>query len=131
VNKLEWVLFKINSDNGFPIDAVQQIYFADSAYQVIDSLLIPMQQTLSSAPVGSPPDYKVIAPTHKYTETRIEKDRIARLDKVKNLLIYSHLATTNNGADTVKIYSDYNVDIKIGVQAQAHTIVYPNHPSHN
>ena len=129
VNNLEWVLFKINTDNGFPVDAIQQIYFADSIGHKIDSLLPPQQQTLLSGIVGSPPDYKVIAPTHKHIETKLYSDRLSKLGNTKKLLIFSHLATTSSGQDTVKFYSDYNVDIKIGVQAQAHIIVYPNHKS--
>ena len=129
VNKLEWVLFKINTDNGFPVDAIQQIYFADSSGYKIDSLLPPLQQTIASGVVGSPPDYKVISSTHKHIETKIYNDRLSKLGNVKKLLIFSHLATTNSGLDTVKFYSDYGIDVKIGIQAQAHTIIYPNKPA--
>jgi hypothetical protein len=125
IDKLEWVLFKINTMNGFPVDATMQIYFADSVYNVKDSLLLPLDQVIASGVVGSPPDYKVIAPTHKYVSSLMDKSRLAHLNDVSKLLVYCKLATVNNGNDIVKFYSDYNVDVKVGVQAQAKYQVKP------
>lgn len=125
IDKLEWVLFKINTMNGFPVDATMQIYFADSVYNVKDSLLLPLDQVIASGIVGSPPDYKVIAPTHKYVSSLMDKSRLAHLTDVTKLFIFCKLATVSNGADIVKFYSDYNIDVKIGVQAQAKYQVNP------
>jgi len=119
IDKLEWVLFKINTMNGFPVDATMQIYFADSVYNVKDSLLLPLDQVIASGIVGSPPDYKVIAPTHKYVSSLMNKDRLEHLTDVTKLFIFCKLATVNNGSNIVKFYSDYNIDVKIGIQAQA------------
>lgn len=127
IDKLEWVLFKINTLNGFPVDATMQIYFADSLYSIKDSLIVnsPLDQVISSGIVGSPPDYKVISPTHKYVSSLLSKERLAHLSTVKKLLVYCKLATVNNGLDIVKFYSDYNIDVKVGVQAQAKYQVKP------
>ncbi|MFH0866668.1 MAG: hypothetical protein V1904_10755 [Bacteroidota bacterium] len=126
VDILEWVLFKINTDNGFPVNASMQLYFADSAFNKIDSLLVPIQQVIISGVVGPAPDYKVIAPTHKLTTSKIEKNRIMNLKNVEKLLIYAKLETVNNGATIIKMYSDYFLDVKIGLQAQIKTTVYPS-----
>lgn len=129
VDILEWVLFKINTDNGFPVDASMQVYFADSNYTKIDSLLVPIQQVISSAAVGPPPDLKVISPTHKLTTTRIEHDRIIGLKNVKYLFIFAKLDTYDASNNTIiKMYSDYNLDVKIGMQAQIKYNVYPSNP---
>jgi hypothetical protein len=55
----------------------------------------------------------------------MDKSRLAHLTDVTKLFIFCKLATVNNGADIVKFYSDYNVDVKIGIQAQAKYQVNP------
>jgi len=128
IDKAEWIRFKINTDNGFPIDAKIQVYFVNSDsldlnshYYAIDSMLVaPSEQIVAAAPVGS--DFRVIAPNHKYVETTIYKNRIIALKKADKILVYSKLATVNNGASNVKIYSDYFIDIKIGAQVQGHSL---------
>lgn len=126
IDKAEWIKFKINTDNGFPIDARVQIYFVDSLYNKLDSLLSPFEQIIFAAPIGSPPDYRVTSSNHKYVETTIYKARLTNLKNTYKMLVYSKLATINNGASTVKIYSDYSIDVKLGVQAQGHYQVNPN-----
>lgn len=126
IDILDWVLFKINTDNGFPVDASMQIYFADSLYNKLDSLLVPMQQVISSGIIGPAPDYKVVSPTHKLTTSKIEHNRIMNLLNVEKMLIYAKLETVNNGGTIIKMYSDYFLDVKIGMQAQIDTWVYPS-----
>ncbi len=126
IDKAEWVKFKINTDNGFPIDARVQIYFVDSLYHKIDSLLSPFEQIIYAAPIGPSPDYRVTSTNHKYVETTVYKNRLTNLKNTYKMFVYSKLATINNGASTVKIYSDYNIDVKLGIQAQGHYQVNPN-----
>jgi hypothetical protein len=131
VSQIEWVKFLISTENGFPLGVTQQVIFTDSLYHKLDSLLTqPQQQTILAANVGGPPNYKVVSPSSKSLQITITKDKIARISRVKYLLINSRFTTTNNGTSIVKFYSDYGINIKLGVQAQGHTIVYPNHPSH-
>lgn len=120
IDKAEWVKFKINTDNGFPIDARVQLYFVDSLYHKIDSLLSPFEQVVFAAPIGPPPEYRVTASNHKYVETMIYKDRLTNLKNTYKILVYTRLATINGGASIVKIYSDYTIDVKVGIQAQGH-----------
>lgn len=117
IDQLEWIRFKINTLNGFPVDATMQVYFADSNYVVLDSLLVPLQQVITGGIIG-PPDNKVISPTYRHVETVIGSDRIAGLDDTKYMFIKATLATSDNGGVSVRFYSDYNLDVKIGAQAQ-------------
>jgi hypothetical protein len=126
IDKAEWIKFKINTDNGFPIDARVQIYFVDSLYNKIDSLLAPFEQIIFAAPIGPPPDYRVTATNHKYVETTIYKNRLTALKNTDKMLIYSKMATINNGTSIVKIYSNYSIDVKLGVQVQGHYQVNVN-----
>ncbi|NTW33722.1 MAG: hypothetical protein HGB12_14060, partial [Bacteroidetes bacterium] len=117
LENLEWILFKISTTNGFPIDATVQVYFADSLNVKLDSLIVPLEQLISSGVVGA--NGKVVTPTTKATSVRIEKNRLDNLVTTKKLFIYAKLNSANNGATTIRIYSDYTIDVKIGVQAQA------------
>ncbi len=48
----------------------------------------------------------------------VEKARFEKIKKAKKLLVRAVLATTNNGATKVKIYSDYRITVKVSTQAQ-------------
>jgi hypothetical protein len=110
--------FRINTDNGFPVDAVMQLYFADENNVILDSLLIPAQQVLAAAPVGPGPDYRVTQPTHARVEARIEQPRLMNLEPTKKVFVVAKCATIYNGTQIVKIYSDYALDVRVGVRAQ-------------
>ncbi len=112
----DWVKFKININNGFPMDALVQIYFCDSNYVKMDSLLVPLEQLINSAVLNS--SGVVIAPTLKTTQETFYKERIDRLQNARKLLVHGVLQSTNAPNQNVKIYSYYNLDVKIGVQVQ-------------
>jgi len=118
VDKLEWVLFKINTTNGFPIDVNMQLYFADSLGNKLDSLLTPMEQVICSGIVGPAPDYRVTIPTHKYTFARLNENKLEHLGNTKKLILCARLATANASTSIIKLYSDSDIDVKIGVQVQ-------------
>jgi hypothetical protein len=118
IKEIQSLLFKINIDNGFPIDSRVQLYFTDSSSVVLDSLLNPFQQTVIGASVGGAPDYKVIAPVKKITETTLDRGRLDHLLNVKYMIIKAFINTTNATSTVVKLYSDYNIDVRVGVRAQ-------------
>jgi hypothetical protein len=125
INKLdniEQIEFKINSTNHFPIDAEMQVYFADSRYRVLDSLIYPDDDpiVLKAAPVGGPPDYRVIEypPPQEYTfiPEPLTRNRLDKLENCKKLIIRPKLSTYQQRL--VKIYSDYTIDVKIGTRVK-------------
>jgi hypothetical protein len=126
VDKIEWVLFKITTTNGFPIDVNMQVYFADSSGGKLDSLLTPMEQIISSGIVGTAPDYRVITPLTKYSlpPVRIDENKLGHLGNTKKIILCARLATYNAPTDIIKLYSDYNIDLKIGVQVQTKSIIH-------
>ncbi|HNW99574.1 MAG TPA: hypothetical protein PKK00_14300 [Bacteroidales bacterium] len=126
IEKIDWLIFRVNTLNGFPLDATMQIYFVDSLEKKIDSLLVPEEQVITSGVIGPAPDYKVVSPTHKLTTDKISHDRLMNMINVKKIYIYSKLETANSGNTIIKMYSDYNIDIKIGIQAQIKTTVVPS-----
>lgn len=126
IDEVEWVILKVYTSNGFPLDVSMQIYFADSLGNKLDSLLTSIDQIISSGIVGPAPSYKVITPTEKHLSIQIDQKKMDNLLKAEKLIILANLSTTNNGSDKVKIYSDYEIDVKLGVQAKGKISANPN-----
>jgi hypothetical protein len=118
MNNVDWMSFRINADNGFPVDAVMQIYFLSASNVFLDSLLIPAQQVISAAHVGSAPDYRVTDKIHTYTEATISQPRLNNLDPTEKILIRAQCNTVNTGSELTKFYSDYTLDVKLAARAK-------------
>lgn len=111
--------FQIRTDisNGFPIDVGVQIYFTDTLYNVLDSLVTPYQIIMPSAMVSSTTG-KVTAPARNTSDFTFNKTRSDHLTNAKKIIIKGVASTTNNGSSNVKIYTDYKLDVKLGAKAQ-------------
>ncbi|MES2140708.1 MAG: hypothetical protein V4511_13450 [Bacteroidota bacterium] len=116
-DEVESAMIRTYNSNGFPFDVDLQVYFVDSVYTKLDSLVIPNQLILRSATVNSTTG-KVIAPTSSVYDGTLTKPRLLNLKTSKHLMIKAVANTTNNGTTNVKIYSDYKLDLKIGIQVQ-------------
>lgn len=114
---VEWALVRTFNSNGFPFDVNMQVYFADSLYTKLDSLVIPSQTLLQSGVVDGSTGM-VTAPTSTTYDATLTKARLDNLKTSKYLLVMARAATTNNGNTNVKIYSHYKVDFKLGLQVQ-------------
>jgi hypothetical protein len=97
-----------------------QAYFTDSLYHKLDSLIIPNQLILQSA-IVSPTTGMVISPTQKTYDANVSQARFLHLKTSKHILLKAVAATTNGGNTNVKIYANYKLDVKLGVQVQIKT----------
>lgn len=112
---------RIIVDNGLPIDAGVQIYFADTNHVIIDSLFSGIEnifekgQVNFTLPLTDPNHGKVTQSTKKITDIELTQVLIKKLvnNNVKRL-IYKARGLTNdaNSGQNVKIYPEYTVDIK-------------------
>ncbi len=118
LDMVEYMQFRINTENGFPVDGMMQLYFADENMVILDSLLIPAQQVINAAPVGAAPDYRVTGSVHALVETTIEQPRLMNLEPTKKVIVVAKLATIYNGTQIVKIYSDYFLDVRLAARAK-------------
>ncbi len=115
-SNVESALFKIYTSNGFPIDVNMQVYFTDSTYHKLDSLVIPNQLILKSGVVNS--SGMVVSPTPNTYVAAFTKARLANLSTAKYLLMKDVEWTTNGGNTNVKIYSTYQLNVQVGMQVQ-------------
>lgn len=116
-DEVESVLLRTYNSNGFPIDFDMQVYFIDSSKVRIDSLVIPNQLILQSAQVNLSTGF-VTSPTQKTYDATMSQARFKNLQKAKNMVVKASASTTNGGTTDVKIYSDYRLEVKFGLQVK-------------
>jgi len=117
VEQIESVAFRVNVINGFPITASLQLYFVDTAYQKLDSLLPQEQLIIAGAETSGAPKYKVIQPKEKVTMIEFDEASLANIENTEKIIIKASLSTTNYSnpnPPTVKIYNDYSFDVLVG-----------------
>jgi len=115
--KMDYANLKIITDNGFPVDASTQIYFLDNNYDVLDSLSSgPNESFMAAAPVDA--SGLVTDVNRKITEFEISEEKFSLLKQSgKHIRLKTTFSTTNNGQQSVRIYSDYELGVKIGIVA--------------
>jgi len=116
IEEVQKAIFRINAQNGFPADAYIQIYFADSNYIVIDSLLSDASDFIVESGLLDL-DGKVILPNKKIRDEEFDKTRLERIYDARKLIITAIVSTQNAPVQQVPIYSSYTLDIRIGVRA--------------
>lgn len=125
ITELENVLIRTYINNGFPIDVTVQAYFVNhdsttNTTTYLDSLIVPSQIFMKSANIDLSSG-RVTSPSSKTTDVVADRYKLARIEKANKILIRATGASTNNGNTNVKIYSDYILEVKIGVQTQLNT----------
>lgn len=113
---IEEVEFKLVADNHMPIGIDAQLYFLDAQQGVIDSLFEQRRQIVSPAPV----DLSGIV-TDRSTQTSYAVFSADRFDKVrpaKKILLKATFSTSNNGQQSVKAFSDQQVDLRMGMRVK-------------
>jgi len=112
-------VFVINTYNDFPVDVNLQLLFLDSNQIVIDSLYYSGAETiLSSALLGPPPELRTYKRSHKVTEIKVTQSRLESIARSTNVIIKGQLSSTDGGVPLVKVYSDYELEVKLAVRAK-------------
>jgi len=118
IDNAEYIEFRLNTQNGFPAQAITQLFFVDSLYHVLDSLLTPEQEILGAALAGGAPDYRVYQSTHALTDIIFVKSRIEGIKNTKRIIIRGKLATSQNGNQIVKFYNDYSLEVRLAARVK-------------
>lgn len=117
VSAIESVLFRINVDNGFPVDFKTQMVFLDQNYNPLFNLFSAPQDVVSAALVDG--TGKVSQRTKKITDAALNATQIALLPNVRHILINGVAQTLNaTSGQIVRFYDTYNLGLKLGMQVQ-------------
>ncbi|MCD4697439.1 MAG: hypothetical protein K8S16_14490 [Bacteroidales bacterium] len=114
LDEIESLMFVVDIENGFPINAELQREFVDSSYNVVHNLLPENEMLIIGAGVSSAPEYRVISPSSKITEIQLFKDELNNLESARQILITAVLSTTEG--QVVKIYDDYDILLRLGAK---------------
>lgn len=117
VSQLETVMFRLNIDNGFPVELKSQIIFLNDNYQPIFTIFNTPESVVTSALVNSAG--RVNERSKKITDIHLTDAQIRLLPSAKYLLINAVSQTLNGPSGlVVKIYDDYTLNLKLGLQVK-------------
>lgn len=115
VDQIEFANFRVYVENAFPLNADMQIYFADTAHVILDSLLVN-RSLIPSAQVGSAPQYYTSAPGTKSLDIVVNKSRLEKLSHSKWLIVYARLRSFDSPNIFVKLYSNQYLYVTVGTR---------------
>jgi len=117
--QVEEVLLRLYTENGFPIDVQTQIYFEDSITNtVLDSLFGSDILILPSANVDA--SGRVTSPNPKTIDATMDNASMDRLKSANRIRLRATFNTPFDGGvqPDVKFYTDYDLLLQLGVQAE-------------
>jgi hypothetical protein len=104
--------------NQFPMDISLQGYLINENGAILDSLLNGFT-TIPSAQVDA--NGRSTTPGVVNIESIFTKARVEKFADIKKIVIMAKAATLNGATQDVKIYSDYQLSVKIGIKAKITT----------
>lgn len=117
VSQLQSVMFRLNVDNGFPVEVKAQIVFLDQNKMPVFTIFNTPEALVQSALVNSAG--RVNKRSKKITDIGLTTPQIAMLPKVKYILVNSVIETLDGTkGQVIKLYDDYTVELKLGLQVQ-------------
>lgn len=114
---VEYAELKVITDNGTGLNATLQVYFLDANNKTIDSLYntITPETILKAGTVDA--NGKVTTPTRQTSTVKIDAAKMIRLRNTKKTILKYTFSTLNNGATPVRLYSNQEIKVKLGVIA--------------
>ncbi len=114
LDNVEALEFKIIVDNGMPIEADLQLYFLDEADNKIDSMYTDFQQLIGSAEVDA--NGLVTGVKQTISIVNFDEARVAQIKNSQKMLIGARLSTSNEGNTAVRILTDHELGVKVGMK---------------
>lgn len=117
-DNIDKAMLRISTTSHFPVDGILKLYFADSAYNVIDSVLTDGSFIIRSGVVNG--DGKVTSSTITNNDINLDTARINNLFRSDYLLLSTDLTTTDNAGRNIKLYREDNIEVRIGLRVKLH-----------
>lgn len=109
------IMFRLVTDNGFPINVYSKIKFMDENHQEVFLIYNTQELLVKGAPVDA--NGRVTQRNKKITDISLTEDQILKLDKVEYIELSAEANTTDfNKGTLVKMYDDYKLGMKLSVQ---------------
>lgn len=98
--------------NRFPFDMVMDITFLDSLDNPVHNINAPLVLSGIVDATG-----RVTAPSFATTELALARAAMPAIKQAKKMAIRLRMSTSNNGTQVVKIFTDYDIKMTVGVEA--------------
>lgn len=98
--------------NRFPFDMIMDITFLDSLDNPVHNVNAPL---VLSGIVDA--NGRVTAPSYATTELILARAAMPAIKQAKKMAIRLRMSTSNNGTQVVKIYTDYDIKMTVGIEA--------------
>ena len=119
--EVESALFRLTTQNGFPINADVQLYFLSDTGALIDSLIYDDRKILEAGLTDV--NGKVTEPTLKEIDIIIQNDRLIPLSTATGMLLRATLNTPENDTRSVRIYENDRLILKFFAQTEFEIIL--------
>lgn len=106
--------FKLITENETALDVTTQVYFTDNQGIVLDSLLTPAESVIAAAAVDN--DGNVIETEEKTIFIPYTAERFEKIINAEKALVSANFSTYNNGSTSVRVLSDQEVRVRMGVK---------------
>lgn len=113
---------RMNVYNEFPLEGNIGVYIIDTNYVVLDSLTNGLEVLIQGASVDL--NGEVVTPAEKQSDLPVDEEAVIIMRDSVKLLIVAQLSTTDG--DPAKIYSNYSMDIELGLRANVDAVVELN-----
>ncbi len=121
LDEIEAAHFKLNTNNGLPIDADLQFFFEDENGVVLGTLFDTPTPILSSGELDA--DGRVISNGSNELDIPLSNSLLQQIMPAKQIRIAASIVTADMGTTSVKFYSDYAFNFQMGLKA---TLKNPN-----
>lgn len=115
-DQVEEVLFRLISVNGFPMNLMIEGTFVDQNYNALVDFIGGEKELLGAAKVDN--TGRVSQSNSKIFDVKFDKTKIALLKNAKYVILKATAATTQPQTTVVKIYDDYRLSLKLGMQVK-------------
>ena len=114
---MNYLRFTIQGENAFPLKGGLKLFFADSLYNLLDSLMFGNPVLFDGASVGS--NGKVTVPANFKKTATLNKQKIGVISDAKYIIAKASFNTTPaTPGDYVKFYSYYKLNFKLSLKAE-------------
>lgn len=113
-NDIDFVLFQIYTNNGFPLSLDIQAVFLDAAGTELEILIDEDNRILEAADVDA--EGNVTLSKEKTIQVKVEGDKLQRIQNATTIRIEAVINTTGGGTTSVKILDSYQLEVKLGAQ---------------
>jgi hypothetical protein len=116
LDRVEIVMFRLIISNGYPTEAIAQVYFSNESFVYVDSAFASGPYTIPPAPVNS--DGVVSAPYEEIVDVYMSPAFVENMEDIRYIIIKSIIYTTRSDIPRVQFYTDYAFNVNVAARIQ-------------